>query len=109
VIATLTGAAKGTELALFTDNASHGNRFAQTPLRRPFLRLRKGQLDDNQPGKIRSIGLPTSNITPSGAGGTGRGRSIATAGGFAFIVKFPPSQRTAFSTTRNGSACLKMG
>jgi hypothetical protein len=88
VIATLTGAPTGTELALFTGNVSQGNASALAPLRRPFLRLRKGQLYDNQPGKVRSFGLPTSNVTPSGAGGTGRGRSIATAGGFAFIVEF---------------------
>jgi len=88
VLATLSGAASNANLALFTGNVLRGDPFELAPLRRPFLRLRKGQLYDNQPGRIRSISLPVSNITPSGAGGTGRGRAISYSNRFACVVEF---------------------
>ncbi|MDB6138893.1 MAG: quinoprotein [Verrucomicrobiaceae bacterium] len=88
LVVTLAGAPLGTELALYTGNINRGNTTTQAALRRPFLRLRKGQLFDNQPGKVQSFSLPTSSVTPSGAGGTGRSHSIAWTGVFAFIVQF---------------------
>ncbi len=77
VLATLTGAAPGTDQALFVGNVSRGNTLSGFPLRRPYLRLRKGQLFDNQPSKIKSISLPTTNMAASGAGSMGRGRAIS--------------------------------
>ncbi len=77
VLATLTGAAPGTDQALFVGNVSRGNTISGFPLRRPYLRLRKGQLFDNQPSKIKSISLPITNMAASGAGSMGRGRAIS--------------------------------
>ena len=88
ILATLAGAPTGTEQALFTGNTLRGDNTTLGTLRRPFLRLRKGQLCDNQPGKVKSISLPTSNITPGGAGATGRGRAISWEGDFAITVEF---------------------
>ena len=88
VTATLTGATPTTDLALYTGAVSRGLNSITAPLRRPFLRLRKGQLFDNQPGRVRSIVLPASTVTASGAGGTGRGRPISWRGDFAFQVDF---------------------
>lgn len=85
---TLTGAPPSSNLALYTGYLQRGNATEQSALRRPFLRLRKGQLFDNQPSKIKSLSLPTSNLTAAGAGGTGRGRAISYNGRFAFIVEF---------------------
>jgi len=73
VLTTLTGAPKGTELALFRGEASL-NVIADTQVkRRPNLILRKGFLFDNQPSKVRSIALPAKNLTAAGAGTTGLG------------------------------------
>lgn len=88
VLATLSGAATTSDLALYTGNVQRGNSTTEVQLRRPFLRLRKGQLFDNQPGRVKSISLPTGNVTSSGAGGTGRGRAIAWNFRFAFVVEF---------------------
>ena len=77
VLATLTGAAPGTDQALFVGNVSRGDTSHGFALRRPYLRLRKGQLFDNQPSKIKSISLPTTNMAASGAGSMGRGRAIS--------------------------------
>jgi hypothetical protein len=77
VLATLTGAAPGTDQALFVGNVGRGNTTDGFALRRPYLRLRKGQLFDNQPSKIKSISLPTTNMAASGAGSMGRGRAIS--------------------------------
>ena len=88
VLATLSGAPVGTDLALFTGNVNRGTFAAQAALRRPFLALRKGQLWDNQPSPIKSISLPTSNLTASGAGCTGRGRAISRNGEFVITVEF---------------------
>ena len=71
-----------------TKNGSEASTSDMAALRRPFLRLRKGQLYDNQPSKIKSISLPTTNITAAGAGSTGRGHAIAWSGVFAFVVEF---------------------
>lgn len=87
VLATLTGAARGTEQALFTGNVERGDTTNGFALRRPFLRLRKGQLFDNQPSKIKSISLPATNVAASGAGSIGRGRALAT-GWIIFTVEF---------------------
>ena len=77
MLATLTGAAPGTDQALFVGNVGRGNTTDGFALRRPYLRLRKGQLFDNQPSKIKSISLPTTNMAASGAGSMGRGRAIS--------------------------------
>ena len=45
-------------------------------LRRPSVVLRKGQMFSNQPSKLKSILLPTSNLTASGAGNVGLGSAI---------------------------------
>ncbi|MCX6853815.1 MAG: hypothetical protein NTV80_02800, partial [Verrucomicrobia bacterium] len=73
----LTGAAAGTDQALFVGNVSRGDTVSGLPLRRPYLRLRKGQLFENQPSKIKSISLPTTNMAASGAGSIGRGPAIS--------------------------------
>ncbi|MCP5556520.1 MAG: FG-GAP repeat protein [Verrucomicrobiaceae bacterium] len=86
--ATLSGATASDNLALYVGNLLQGNTTNLAALRRPFLRLRKGQVFDNQPSKIKSLSLPLTNITPSGAGGTGRSRAITYSGYFAFIVEF---------------------
>jgi len=101
VLATLTGAPVGTELALFTGNVMRGNAGDQSPLRRPFLRVRKGQFFDNQPSKVKSISLPTGNITASGAGGTGRGRAISWTGNFTFVVEFENGVRQIMKGNAN--------
>jgi WD40 repeat protein len=94
VLATLTGATTSNDLALFTGTAyGRGNTTTQVALRRPVLRLRKGDSYDNQPSKVKSISLPTTSVTASGAGGTGRGRALNysnTTGRsqFAFVVEF---------------------
>lgn len=87
VLATLAGAPAGTDLALYTGNTLRGFGNSST-LRRPFLRLRKGQLHDNQPGTIKSISLPTGSVTPGGAGVTGRGRASSIEQDFAITVEF---------------------
>jgi hypothetical protein len=88
VIASLTGATTQSNLAFFLGKGQAGNTANQSALRRPFLRLRKGQTFDNQPSKVQTLGLPTSNITASGAAGTGRGLSMSNAGYFALSVGF---------------------
>jgi hypothetical protein len=90
LIATLSGAATGTELALYTGNILRGD-LGTSPggaaLKCPFLRLRKGQLFDNQPSKVKSFSFVT-DVTPSGAGGTGHGRCISSAGAIGLTVDF---------------------
>jgi hypothetical protein len=81
-------AVTGRELALFMGDANQCESAALHPLRRPVLKLRKGQLFDNQPSKIRSILLPTTSITASGAGGTGRGRAVSTGIDIFIIVEY---------------------
>lgn len=93
VLATLTSAATGSNLALYTGNTERGNNFTQTALRRPQLRLRKGQLFNNQPGRLRSVSLPSSNRPASGAGGTGRGRAISWDWDFTFVAEFDNNVR----------------
>jgi FG-GAP repeat len=73
---TLTGAAVGTDLALFR-GASHAPVSPVTDtLRRPFLILRKGQQFENQPSKVKSFSLPTTHLTAAGAGTTGLGSAV---------------------------------
>lgn len=88
LLATLTGATTTSDLALYTGSLLRGNSTTQAALRRPFLRMRKGQLFDNQPSKVKSIYLPSSSVTASGAGGTGRGRALSWTGQFTFTVEF---------------------
>lgn len=101
VLATLTGASSSSNLALFTGNVMRGNETTRSVLRRPFLRLRKGQLFENQPGRVKSISLHNTNVTPSGAGGTGRGRGISWNGNLAFIVEFENGIRQIVKGTVN--------
>lgn len=93
VLVTLAGAPSSTNLALYTGDVSRGNATNLSPLRRPFLRVRKGQLFENQPGKVKSVSLPTANVTPGGAGGTGRGRCISYNGDFVFVAEFDNGAR----------------
>lgn len=88
ILATLAGAPTGTDLALYTGNTLRGGSADATTLRRPFLRLRKGQLYDNQPGTLKSISLPTGTVTPGGAGVTGRGRATGINQDFVLTVEF---------------------
>jgi FG-GAP repeat len=89
IITTLAGAPAGTELAMFTGVARVvGNDTTLAALRRPVLYLRKGQRYHNQPSKIKSFSLPTTNLTASGAGGTGRGRAISWKRDFVITIEF---------------------
>jgi hypothetical protein len=96
VIATLSGAPTGTELAMFTGNVGR-----LPALRLPMLRLRKGQLFDNQPSKVKSISLPTGNVTAGGAGCTGRGRAISYGRDFVFTVEFDNGVRQVMKGDAN--------
>ncbi|MDB6139564.1 MAG: hypothetical protein JWO94_2636, partial [Verrucomicrobiaceae bacterium] len=102
ILATLTGATPTSDLALFTgiDNL-YNNAAEQAPLRRPVLRLRKGQLFDNQPGHVRSISLPTTNLTASGAGGTGRGHALSSFSNLAIVVEFDNGVRQVMKGRAN--------
>lgn len=76
VLATLAGVQAGTELTLFRGYSGYPATQAEQTLRRPIMSLRKGQLFDNQPSKIKSILLPATGMTASGAGATGLGMAI---------------------------------
>ncbi len=77
VLATLVGAPVGTDLALFRGSCSTQiSKLADVSLRHPRVVLRKGQLFTNQPSKLKSITLPTSTVTASGAGNVGLGTCI---------------------------------
>ncbi|MCX6854750.1 MAG: hypothetical protein NTV80_07575 [Verrucomicrobia bacterium] len=77
VLTTLVGAPTGTDLALFRGASSLLPVTLTTDaLRHPYLILRKGQSFNNQPSKVKSFSLPTTNMTASGAGATGLGRAI---------------------------------
>jgi hypothetical protein len=93
IVVSLTGATTTTDQALYAAILSAGNPATQAILRRPALRLRKGQLFENQPGRVKSISLPAGGITPWGAGGTGRGTGIAWIGYLALVVEFENGAR----------------
>jgi hypothetical protein len=94
IIATLVGAPAGTNLALFVGDAIQaGNDTTLSSLRRAVLYLRKGQLYSNQPSKIKSFSLPSTNLTVGGAGGTGRGRAISWNRNFVITVEFDNAVR----------------
>lgn len=77
VLATLTGAPAGTDLALFRGfSAKLAATVDEQILRRPSVVLRKGQWFSNQPSKLKSILLPASHLTASGAGNVGLGSAI---------------------------------
>lgn len=76
---TLVGAAAGTELALFRGASHISVSPTRDTLRRPFLILRKGQLFENQPSKVKSFSLPTTHLTAAGAGATGLGSAMQEA------------------------------
>jgi hypothetical protein len=77
VLATLAGSPTTTNQCLFRGDVSKSLASAvEEPLLRPLPVLRKGELFSNQSSKLKSISLPTGNITASGAGGTGLGNAI---------------------------------
>lgn len=76
VLTTLVGAPTGTDLALFRGASSLPVTAITDALRHPYLILRKGQIYNNQPSKVKSFSLPTTNLTVAGAGATGLGRAI---------------------------------
>ncbi len=79
IIATLAGAAPGTDLTMFRGHSfKSAISVAEQTLRRPFLVLRKGTWFTNQPGKLKSFALPATNVTAEGAGNTGLGSAIQT-------------------------------
>ena len=85
VLATLTGAPAGTELALFQGTGRITSpTIGDQVRRRPVLALRKGALYDNQPSKLKSISF-SSGQTPSGAANVGLGRVIQEGGGTAIF------------------------
>ena len=94
VLVTLAGAPLGTEQALYTGrlvtNSSVliGDATTTSILRRPFLFLRKGWMYDDQPGRVKSISIPASNVTPSGMGGTGRANAMSWTSTLAVTVTF---------------------
>ena len=82
VIATLTGATTGSNQCLFS-GYSHkdANVFEDQFLRRPMAVLRKGELFAGQTSRLKSISLPTGNLTAAGAGSTGMSTAIKRSGG----------------------------
>lgn len=76
VLATLAGAPVGTELILMRGLSAYPSTASEQALRRPITVLRKGTLYENQPSKVKSFALPTTNLTASGAGCTGSGTAI---------------------------------
>jgi len=105
VLATLTGAAKGTELALFRGASAKVVTPSSQVLRCPVLVLRKGFLFDNQPSKVKSISLPTNLLPASGAGTSGLGSVIQEANGLtearniALIIDFENGVRQIMNGT----------
>lgn len=79
VLATLLGAPAGTDQVLFRGNSALGTLAGEQTLRRPVPVLRKGQMFTNQPSKLKSISLPVTNLTASGACGVGLGSMIREA------------------------------
>lgn len=81
VLATLTGAATGTDQVLLRGFSQRTlASTAEQPLRRPVTVLRKGQRFDNQPGKIKSITLPFPALPASGVGCSGLGGVLQRGG-----------------------------
>lgn len=77
VLATLKGAPAGTELTLFQ---GCGHSFMDGR-RDPMAMLRKGQLFENQPGRLKTLALPMNNIGASGAGVLGLRNAISEQNG----------------------------
>ena len=86
-LVTLGGAAPATEQALYFGHSNRGNSTTTRTMRRPNLVLRKGWLFDNQPGKIKSMSLPSGSVTAGGIGGTGRSRAVSQTG-LAVTIEF---------------------
>ena len=77
VLASLAGAPASANQCLFrgasrADSLSAGMQY----LRRPVAILRKGELFTSRSSKLRSISLPTTNVTPGGGGCTGLGSAM---------------------------------
>ena len=88
-IASLTGAAADSNLALFTGDCFQGNDTNLQALRKPFLKLRKGTRYNTPIGtsaKVLSFSLPTSSTDATGAGNKGLGRAINNAGELTFLL-----------------------
>ncbi len=88
VLCTLSAAPADANQALYRGQCTTGVLPDKAALRAPELFLRKGILYFNQPGKLKSITLPSSNLTASGAGGTGRGQAVAGPNLITVIVDF---------------------
>ena len=72
ILASLTGAPPGKNLALFRGHsAATLSTAAHSVLRKPVPVLRKGDLFDNQPAPVKSIVLSPNTRTVGGAGGVG--------------------------------------
>ena len=92
ILCTLAGAPAGTDQALYTGYVGITSNSSLFALHRPVLHLRKGWQYDGQPGKIRSISLP-STVPASGVGGTGRSRALSNTGFLALTVEFDNGAR----------------
>jgi hypothetical protein len=80
-LATLSGAPVGTEQVLLRGYSYRSaNTSAEQDYRLPVPVLRKGQLYNNHPGKLRSMKLSSANLSASGAGNASLGCSIQTGG-----------------------------
>lgn len=77
ILASLTGAPAGKNLALFRGHsAATLSSAAHSVLRKPVPVLRKGDLFDNQPAPVQSIALSPNTRTAGGAGGVGLANAI---------------------------------
>jgi hypothetical protein len=89
VLASLTNTSATTNQALFTGNTDVV--LAQAPLRRAFLKLRKGTLYDIGFGAattLKSLSLPASAFDATGAGAKGLGQPINATGQMVLKVTF---------------------
>jgi hypothetical protein len=72
VLASLTGAPANANQCLFRGTTrKDAPTLNERYLRRPVSILRKGDLYTDRPSRIKSISLPTTNLSPAGAGCTG--------------------------------------
>jgi hypothetical protein len=80
VLVSLTNSAPTSNQALFTGRTGLGN--AESPLRRPFLKLRKGRLYEGPSAitTLKSLSLPATAFDATGAGAKGLGQPINEVG-----------------------------
>lgn len=83
VLATLAGAPAGSNQCLFRGASARSvATVGSEMLRRPVVVLRKGELFTGRVSRLKSISLPVSNITASGAGSTGLSSAMLQTGDF---------------------------